>query len=307
MGDLQPRGRLDDAEALELLEHGDLLELGAAADAVRRRLHSDQRRHLHRRPQHQLHRLLRLGLPLLRLLQDAGQRRGLPAGRGRRSSAKIEETLALGGTRHHDAGRPAPRPRRLLVREALLRHQAALPDPPPLALAARDRAHRRAQRPDRGRDAAPPAGRRARLAARRRRRDPRRPRARRDQSRTRSARGAGSTSCARRTAGHEDDGDHDVRLARHAGRARRAPAPHPRPAGRDRRLHGLHPLDLPGRQHGPRRKATCRPPAATTCGCWPSAASISTTSPTSRPRGSPRARSWARSHWPSAPTTWARR
>jgi len=32
-------GRLDDAVALELLERGDLLELGAAADAVRRRLH----------------------------------------------------------------------------------------------------------------------------------------------------------------------------------------------------------------------------------------------------------------------------
>ncbi len=34
-----PAGRLADAAALELLEHGDLLELGAAADEVRRRLH----------------------------------------------------------------------------------------------------------------------------------------------------------------------------------------------------------------------------------------------------------------------------
>ena len=33
-------GRLSEAEALDLLEHGDLLELGAAADDVRRRLHS---------------------------------------------------------------------------------------------------------------------------------------------------------------------------------------------------------------------------------------------------------------------------
>ena len=49
---------------------------------------------------------------------------------------------------------------------------------------------------------------------------------------------------------HEDHGDHDVRLARHAGRAHRAPAPHPRPAGRDRRLHRVHPVDVPGRQHG---------------------------------------------------------
>lgn len=35
-----PSGRLSEAEALDLLEHGDLLELGAAADEVRRRLHS---------------------------------------------------------------------------------------------------------------------------------------------------------------------------------------------------------------------------------------------------------------------------
>jgi len=38
MSQTAPR-RLTDAEALELLEHGDLLELGAAADEVRRRLH----------------------------------------------------------------------------------------------------------------------------------------------------------------------------------------------------------------------------------------------------------------------------
>ena len=34
-----PAGRLTDADALDLLEHGELLELGAAADAMRRRLH----------------------------------------------------------------------------------------------------------------------------------------------------------------------------------------------------------------------------------------------------------------------------
>jgi len=38
-GVLEPAGRIDDAEALTLLEGGDLLALGARADAVRRRLH----------------------------------------------------------------------------------------------------------------------------------------------------------------------------------------------------------------------------------------------------------------------------
>ncbi len=147
-----------------------------------------------------------------------------------------------------------PRPRHPLVRGGLRRHQGALPaGPPALALAARGRPHRPAERSDRRGDAARVCG-------------------RRDSTRCPAAAPrCSSTACARPSArtrsrpttwldvmrvahglGMRDDGDDDVRLARHAGRARRAPAPHPRPAGRDRRLHGLHPLDLPGRQHGPR-------------------------------------------------------
>ena len=89
--------RLSDDAALELLEHADLLELGAAADAVRRRLHPCGRGHLHRRSQHQLHRLLHLGLPFLRLLQGAGQRPGLPA-HPRRDLSQDRGDAGPGGT-----------------------------------------------------------------------------------------------------------------------------------------------------------------------------------------------------------------
>ena len=96
------------------------------------------------------------------------------------------------------------------------------------------------------------ARRRPRLAARRRRRDPGRPRAQDHLAQEDDLRTSGSRSWRRPSAGHEHHGDHDVGPRRDARRARRAPAPDPRPAGRDARLPGIHLMDVPARQHGAR-------------------------------------------------------
>ena len=75
-----------------------------------------RRRHLHRRPQHQLHRLLHLRLPLLRLLQEKpGSGEGYSARRG----GHPPQGRGDPGPRrhsHHDAGRAAPGPGHPLVR-----------------------------------------------------------------------------------------------------------------------------------------------------------------------------------------------
>ena len=98
-----------------------LFDLGLAADAVRRRKHPARRRHVHRRPQRQLHERLHDELPLLRLLPPAGAPRGVRAlARGssarscRRSStraacrsscrAACTRSCASSGTRTSSAG-----------------------------------------------------------------------------------------------------------------------------------------------------------------------------------------------------------
>ena len=89
-------------------------------------------------------------------------------------------------------------------------------------------------------------------------------------------------------AGPLDHGDDDVRPHRDPGRARRAHAPHPRAAGRDGGLSRLHLLDLPARRQPPAgqgRRGDRARPRSTTCSPRPSAASTSTTFPTSRPAG----------------------
>ena len=86
----------------------------------------------------------------------------------------------------------------------------------------------------------------------------------------------------RTRAGHAHDRHHDVRLRRNhraAHESLRYRAPHP---GRHRRLHRLHPLDFPAREHvawaASSRK---KPPPSNTCKRWPSRASIWKTSRTS--------------------------
>ena len=56
------------AEAIDLYHSDDLIGIGMAADAVRRKLHPGRRRQLHHRSQHQLHQFLHRILQLLRLL-----------------------------------------------------------------------------------------------------------------------------------------------------------------------------------------------------------------------------------------------
>ena len=110
--------------------------------------------------------------------------------------------------------------------------------------------------------------------------------------------------------GSLDHGHDDVRPRRDAGRAGRAPAPHPRAAGRDRGLPRLHLLDLPARRQPPPGQGAggdAPDRRSTTCSPRPSAASTSTTSRTSRPAGSPRGSRSGSSRSPSAPTTSARR
>ena len=59
-------------------------------------------------------------------------------------------------------------------------------------------------------------------------------------------------------------GDHDVRQRRDPGGPGGAPARHPRAAGRDRRLPGLHPLELPVGAHRSGDPPSQRRPAWTT-------------------------------------------
>ena len=91
---------------------------------------------------------------------------------------KIEETLAIGGTGVLMQGGHHPDLGDRLLRGPVQLDQGALPDPPARAVAARDRAHRAPLAADHPGDAHAAARRRPRLAAGRRRRDPRRPRAR---------------------------------------------------------------------------------------------------------------------------------
>ena len=84
-------------EAIDLYSSDDLIGIGMAADAVRRKLHPARRGQLHHRPQHQLHQFLHRVLQLLRLLPAHGP----PEGYMHPKEVifdKIQETIDLGGT-----------------------------------------------------------------------------------------------------------------------------------------------------------------------------------------------------------------
>ena len=161
--------RITDAEALALLESRDLVAVGRAANELRGRRTDPRPRHVHRRPQHQLHEHLRHRLRLLRLLpQPRRHARGLPAA----EAGDLQEDRGDARARRHrraDAGRTPPRPRHRLLRGSLQLDQGALPDLPPRAVAAGDPAHRaplEADRsPTRSRACATPGSTRSRAAA----------------------------------------------------------------------------------------------------------------------------------------------
>ncbi|MGZ4199763.1 MAG: cyclic dehypoxanthinyl futalosine synthase [Thermoleophilia bacterium] len=92
-----PSGRLSEAAALELLEHGDLLELGAAADEVRRRLHParDVTFVVDRNINYTDYCVS--GCRFCAFYKEPGSGRGYLLTRDE-IFRKIEETLALGGT-----------------------------------------------------------------------------------------------------------------------------------------------------------------------------------------------------------------
>ncbi len=142
-------GMMTRAEAIDLFQSDDLVGIGMAADAVRRKLHPRRRRQLHHRPQHQLHEFLHRILQLLRVLPADGPRRGLPAFEGsdlRQDSGDHRP----GRHRHPDAGRAASGFEDRVVRGPAAVDQGALrrQDLEPLFFGAGDREHRRGERAD---------------------------------------------------------------------------------------------------------------------------------------------------------------
>ena len=174
--------------------------------------------------------------------------------RSRSSSRRSRRRIALGGTGLLMQGGHHPDLGDRLLRGSVPLDQGALQDPPARAVAAGDPAHRAAQQADALADDLPAPRRRPRLDSRRRRRDPRRPRPPRDRAEEDEDEGVARRHAPRTPARHVDDGDDDVRPRRDGRRARRAHAPHSRPAGRDRRLPRLHLVDVPERRQPPRRQ-----------------------------------------------------
>ena len=206
-----------------------------------------------------------------------------------------------------DAGRPPPDLGIEWYEDLFSRDQVALQDPPARALPAGDPAHLAALEADARRDALAAARRGARLAARRRRRGARRPRAQDHRAQEDEDRRVARRHARGAPPGHVDDRDDDVRPRRDARGARRAPAPHPRPAGRDCAASARSSrwtFQPDNTRLG--RRSTRRRPRSTTCARRRSRGSTSTTSTTSSRRGSRRARRSARWRCTSAPTTWAR-
>ena len=251
-------------QALDLFRSPDLIGIGMAADAAAPPAPPRGRRHLHHRPQHQLHQLLHGVLHLLRLLSPAGARRGVRAVQGGDLPEDPGDHRSGRHGRAH-ARRPSPGPEDRVVRGPAALDQAALPHSPALLLLARDPEHRRGQRPHAPRHHRPPEGRRPGFHSRRRRRDPRRRRAPPRQPAEVLDPGMGGRASHRAPPGDADHRHHDVRLRRDPRGAREPPrgrSPHP---GGDRRVHGLHPVDLPAREHRARpiRSRTKPPPSST--------------------------------------------
>ena len=183
------------------------------------------------------------------------------------------------------AGRPQSRPAARVVRGPVPGGEVAVPGlPAARAVASRSAAHLAAV-------AAAGAGgdraadrRRAGQHSRRRRRDSRRPRPPAPQLlRQGDGRRVARRDARRAPRRAPHDRDDDVRHRRDDGGADRAHGPAARAAGRDRRLHGVHHLELSARAHRARRRR--KPPASSTCARWRSPASCSTTSTTCRRRG----------------------
>ena len=248
-------GRVDAAEALLLYRRG----ADAAARPAGRRHPPAQApvagRHLHHRPQRQLHEHLRGALQLLRVLPRgrldgrlrAGLRGDLP--QDRRDHRRRRQPAAA-------AGRPQPRPAAGRgTRTCSAPIKAQYPDFKLHALSPPEVLHisRLERHADRGRHRPADRG-RPRQHSRRRRRDAGGPRPQDPELL--------HEGVVRRVAGHHARGapggpahhrHDDVRHGRDRRGADRAHDAAARPAGRDRRVHGLHHLELSARAHRARR------------------------------------------------------
>ena len=170
-------------------------------------------------------------------------------------AAKVAETIDLDGTAILLQGGMHPDLGHRVVRDDARRHQGRPPEHPRARLrTSRDRPHRAHLGHHHARGAVSAERGRARLAAGRRRRDPRRPRAR-----TREPQEGHERRVARRhargsSARHLHHRDHDVRRRRDGRGARRAHGARARGPGRGgrgrpRRLPRVHPVELPAGQH----------------------------------------------------------
>ena len=216
--------RLGDAEALALLEGGDLLELGLRADELRRRLHpGDEVTFIVDRNINYTDYCLS-GCRFCAFYKKPGSGEGYLLTE-EDIQRKIEETLALGGTAIMMQGGLSPDLDICWFEEVFGGIKQRFPQvhlhwlsPPEIVHIARQSGLTIEEA------LTPPAGSGPRLAARRRRRGARRPRAQRDQPTQDLHRHLARGDARGARPRHALDGDDDVRLARHAGRARRAPA-----------------------------------------------------------------------------------
>ncbi len=246
--------RLGFDEGVELFRSASLLELGRAADAVCRRLHPEPYRTYNIDRNINYTNVCAAVCDFCAFYRKVGRHRRLRPG-PRRAAREDPRDRRAGRRPDPHAGRSASGPRARVVRGPASRHQVALP---PGQRARLQRAgdlfpHEGGQEAAAGGPGAA-QGRGAGEPARRRGGDPGRPRPQGDhagQGHDRQlARRPSRLAPARRAV----DGHDDVRPRRDdrgAGRALRAGAATP---GRDRRLHGVHLLDVPARpyRHGGR-------------------------------------------------------
>ena len=277
--------RLTFDEGVALLRAADLLALGRAADAVCQRLHPEPYRTYNIDRNINYTNVCAAVCDFCAFYRKTERRRRLRPRRARCCYKKIEETIALGGDQILMQGGTAPVAEARVVRGAAPRPQGALPAGQPARLQpAGDLALPQAQQAAAARRccsgsrtpawAACPAAAARSSSIASARRSPRQGADRR------LARRPPRLARARRPVDLHDD----VRPRRDAGRADRAPRAAAPAAGRDRRLHRVHLLDVPARAHRHGRRPAgrgVRVPARRR----PSPGSTSTTSPTSSRRG----------------------
>ena len=233
------------------------LRRGADAGAGRRRRRAPpgaaprRRGHLHHRSQRQLHERLRHPLQVLQLLPAAHQQDRRLRADARGAHAEVPGDGRPGRRADPAAGRAEPEAADRLVRGSVPLDEGELPARDPRPVARGDPLHRR------DREHVDPPGdraadrRRPRFDPGRRRRDPRRRDPLPDLAAQVLDRHLAGRHARGARAGPAHDRDDGVRLRRAAAPHRQPPRTPARAAGRDRRLHRVHLLAVPGRGDAP--------------------------------------------------------